>query len=56
LLGDSGGPMVCESKEGAFYLHGATSWGYGCAYPDKYGVYARVAHLRQWIDDQMKLN
>ena len=42
--GDSGGPMVCETGE-KFYLHGATSWGYGCARPEKFGVYAKVKYL-----------
>ena len=37
--GDSDGPMVCETG-GKFHVHGATSWGYGCAQPGKFGVYA----------------
>ena len=53
--GDSGGPMVCETG-GKFYLHGATSWGYGCASPGKFGVYAKVKYLLPWINSEMSKN
>lgn len=53
--GDSGGPMVCESA-GRFYLHGATSWGYGCASAGKFGVYAKVKYLLAWINSEMAKN
>lgn len=53
--GDSGGPMVCENG-GRYYLQGVTSWGYGCASPGKFGVYAKVKFLLSWINDEMKNN
>ncbi|KAL9985794.1 hypothetical protein ACROYT_G008239 [Oculina patagonica] len=53
--GDSGGPMVCETG-GKFYVHGATSWGYGCASPGKFGVYAKVKFLLSWINGEMSKN
>jgi secreted trypsin-like serine protease len=49
--GDSGGPMFGKLSGGALKVVGATSFGEGCARPDKPGVYARVADttLREWI-------
>lgn len=53
--GDSGGPLVCENG-GIYYLHGATSWGHGCATAGKYGVYARVSYLVNWVTTSMAQN
>ncbi|CAH3026001.1 unnamed protein product, partial [Porites evermanni] len=53
--GDSGGPMVCETG-GRYYLQGATSWGYGCASAGKFGVYAKVKYLLNWLNSEMAKN
>ncbi|EDO34724.1 predicted protein, partial [Nematostella vectensis] len=50
--GDSGGPIVCQ-REGRWHLEGATSWGDGCAWANKYGVYAKITYLRDWLDNIM---
>ncbi|RZS32516.1 chymotrypsin [Herbihabitans rhizosphaerae] len=46
--GDSGGPIVVEGK-----LIGATSWGEGCARPEKPGVYAKIGTYYDALMEQI---
>jgi secreted trypsin-like serine protease len=52
--GDSGGPLFGRDAAGVLKVVGATSFGEGCARPNKPGVYARVGDtlLREWIRSQ----
>ncbi|MCO6457537.1 MAG: trypsin-like serine protease [Pirellulaceae bacterium] len=51
--GDSGGPLVVADGSGGFVQAGIVSWGEGCAQPDKYGIYTRVASFYDWVDSRI---
>lgn len=51
--GDSGGPLVCADSDGKYSVHGATSWGFGCAVENKPGVWARTTSVLEWIRGEM---
>ena len=53
-LGDSGGPLMMKPKHGPWLLIGLVSHGIKCAAPNLPGVYTRVGHFRDWINDNIQ--
>ncbi|XP_053548910.1 chymotrypsin-like protease CTRL-1 [Bombina bombina] len=53
--GDSGGPLVCQ-KGSAWTLIGIVSWGTSNCNVYAPAMYARVTHLRSWIDQTVARN
>jgi len=55
--GDSGGPLLIPQGDGTHLQVGIVSWGIGCADPEKFGVYTRVAtyacFIAETIDNGM---
>jgi len=48
--GDSGGPLSCRiSEDSPWIAYGIVSWGVGCGYFRRPGVYTRVSNYEEWI-------
>lgn len=54
-LGDSGGPLMAL-QNGEYRQIGVVSFGRGCAEPNFYGVYSRVAFYKLWISEITGIN
>ncbi|XP_043918069.1 complement factor I isoform X2 [Protopterus annectens] len=54
--GDSGGPMVCYTPDGAAYVWGLVSWGEQCGLAGYPGVYTKVAYYFDWISRHVGRN
>jgi|SRR5262245_39998027 len=52
--GDSGGFIGAPLGDGRFVQLGIVSWGFGCARPDLFGVYTRVARYQAWVGEIMQ--
>ncbi|GFY73834.1 proclotting enzyme [Trichonephila inaurata madagascariensis] len=52
--GDSGGPLMLAHTDGKFYLVGIVSFGKKCADPGVPGVYCRISHFLDWIEQQVE--
>lgn len=55
--GDGGSPLVCPipGNPDRYMQSGIVSWGIGCNEANP-GVYANIALLRDWIDEQLQYN
>ncbi|MCE7989107.1 MAG: serine protease [Caldilinea sp. CFX5] len=52
--GDSGGPlMTFDTGSNSWKQVGIVSWGEGCAAPNYYGVYTKIARYADWVAQQI---
>jgi secreted trypsin-like serine protease len=49
--GDSGGPLVTSTTPR--YLVGIVSWGVGCGFAHKPGVYTKITKFSNWVSDKI---
>uniref|UniRef100_A0AAV2LXL2 pancreatic elastase II n=1 Tax=Knipowitschia caucasica TaxID=637954 RepID=A0AAV2LXL2_KNICA len=53
-MGDSGGPLNCQSSDGSWAVHGVVSFGSSeCNAVQKPSVFTRVSAYNQWISSTM---